>query len=129
MAGWVAGYVMAMATTVVLTYFAWTARDTEFMERLVAREVNSALLTVPIFTFAVLGWTIVGVIGGSAYRLAGLDEEGWPGAAFYVLVGFAAAVPLIPLLLFWPGRWWLWLGMSGLFVLSFGALMPALAGQ
>jgi hypothetical protein len=129
MGGWVAGYVMAMATTILLTYLAWRSRDTEFMEHLFAREVNSALLTVPIFTFSALGWTMLGVIAGSAYRLAGLDEGGWPGTGFYTLVAFGALAPLVPLMLFWPRLWWVWLGMSVLFMASFGALMPALAGQ
>jgi hypothetical protein len=129
MGGWVAGYVMAMATTVLLTYLAWHSRDSDFMERLVAREVNSALLTVPIFTFAALGWTMFGVVAGSAYRLAGLDEGGWPGSGFYTLVGFGAVAPLVPLLLLLPRLWWVWLGMCALFAVSFGVLMPALAGQ
>jgi hypothetical protein len=120
---------MAMATTLLLTYFAWTVRDTAFMERLVAREVNTALLAVPIFTFATLAWTMVGLIAGSAYRLAGLDEGGWPGTGFYVVVLFVAVAPLPALLLLWPRRWWIWVGMSALFVAAFGALMPALAGR
>ncbi len=127
--GWVAGYGMAMATTIALTYFAWRARDTEWMDRLVAREVNTALLVVPIFTFATVGWTALGVIAGSAYRLAGLDEGGWPGSGFYVTVVGFAALPMPALLLLWPRLWWMWLGFGLLFVVLFGGAMPALASR
>ncbi len=128
-AGWVAGYAMGIAYTVALAGLAWRARDSESLQRLVAREVNSALLTVPIFMGATMVWTMVGIIAGSAYGLSELDEGGWPGTAFYtVIVGFAA-LPLPPLLLLWPKHWVLWLALGALFIAMFGGLMPALASR
>lgn len=120
---------MGMATTVALTFFAWRSRDSAFLERIVAREVNSALLTVPIFMAATMLWTMVGIVAGSAYSLAGLDEGGWPGTPFYAALIGVGTLPLPPLLLLWPRYWWLWLGMAALFLALFGGLMPALASR
>lgn len=128
-AGWVAGYAMAIASTLALSFLAWREREGAWLERFAAREMNPALLSVPIFLFASVAWTMAGLGAGSAYRLAGLDDERWPGASFYAAVLGVAALPLPVLLLLWPRYWWMWLGMSALFLGLFGALMPALAGR
>ncbi|MEX0781321.1 MAG: hypothetical protein WD557_01635 [Dehalococcoidia bacterium] len=128
-AGTAAGYAMAIASTLALTYLAWRAQGAPWLERMVAQEVNTALLAVPIFMGASLGWTMIGLVAGSAYRLAGLDDGGWPGTSFYVVVVLAAAFSLMPLLFFWPRYWWMWMAMSAAFVGAFGFLMPALAGR
>lgn len=128
-AGWVAGYAMAIASTLALTFLVWRAEGAAWLDRLVAREVNPALLAVPIFLGASLGWTMVGLLAGSAYRLAGLDDGGWPGSGFYVVLVLAAAFPLLPLLFFWPRYWWIGLALGVTFLGAFGGLMPALASR
>jgi hypothetical protein len=128
-AGWAAGYAMAIASTLALTFLAWRAQGAPWLERMVAQEVNPALLAVPILLGASIGWTMVGLLAGSAYRLAGLDEGGWPGSGFYVVLVLAVAFPLLPLLFFWPRWWWMWAGLAGVFLGAFGGLMPALASQ
>jgi hypothetical protein len=128
-AGWVAGYAMAIASTLALSFLAWRAHGAAWLDRMVAQEVNPALLAVPIFLGASIGWTMVGLLAGSGYRLAGLDDDGWPGSGFYVVLVLAAAFPLLPVLFFWPRYWWIWLGLGFVFLGAFGGLMPALAGR
>jgi hypothetical protein len=118
---------MAIASTLALSYLVWRAQGAPWLDRLVAQEVNSALLAVPIFLGASLGWTMIGLVAGSAYRLAGLDDESWPGAEFYVVLVLVAAFPLMPLFFFAPRYWWMWLALGGAFIAAFGLLMPALA--
>jgi hypothetical protein len=128
-AGWAAGYAMAIASTLALTFLVWRAQGAAWLDRMVSQEVNPALLVVPIFLGASLGWTLVGILAGSAYRLAGLDDEGWPGSAFYVVLVLAGAFPLLPLLFFWPRYWGVWIALAVAFLAAFGVLMPALAGR
>lgn len=128
-AGWVAGYAMAIASTMVLTYLTWRAQGAAWLDRMVAREVNPAFLAVPIFLGASLGWTMVGLLAGSAYRLAELDDGDWPGTPFYVVLLLAAAFPLLPLLFFWPRQWMIWAALGATFLASFGVLMPALSSR
>lgn len=128
-AGWVAGYAMAIASTLALTFLVWRAQGAPWLDRMVSQEVNPALLAVPIFLGASIGWTMVGLLAGSAYRLAGLDEEGWPGSAFYVVLVLVMAFPLLPVLFFWPRYWWIWTGLAAAFLGAFGGLMPALASR
>jgi hypothetical protein len=115
-AGWIAGFAMAIATTLALTFLAWRAENAGFLQRFIDRDVPVMLVSVPISTGATVLWTMAGLMAGSAYRLAGLDEQPWPPAGFYVTLTGIAALPLPPLVLLWPRYWWLWLGMSGLFV-------------
>ena len=126
-AGWAAGYAMAIASTLALSYLVWRAQGAPWLDRLVAEEVNPALLAVPIFLGASLGWTMIGLVAGSAYRLGGLDDESWPGAEFYVVLVLVAAFPLMPLFFFAPRYWWMWLALGAAFSVAFGLLMPALA--
>ncbi len=128
-AGWAAGYAMAIASTIALSFLAWRGRDGSLMARFAAGEMNPLLLSVPIFMFTSVAWTIGGVVAGSAYRLAGLDDGDWPGSPFFALVVGVAALPLPPLLLLWPRYWWLWLLMCAVFLALFGGLMPALASR
>ncbi|HSE46929.1 MAG TPA: hypothetical protein VLA89_16540 [Gemmatimonadales bacterium] len=128
-AGWMAGFAMAIATTLALTFLAWRAENAGLLQRFIDRDVPVMLVSVPISTGATVVWTMAGLLAGSAYRLAGLDDETWPPSGFYVVLVGIAALPLPPLVLLWPRYWWLWLGMSGLFVLLFGGLMPPLAAR
>ena len=123
---------MAIASSVALTFLASRLRDTAWMERMVASEVPAALIAVPVFTGATIFWTTYGLVAGAAYEV--LDLGGEPtvlGSPVPWLVGMAgiAFIPLPLLLLTWPRYWWLWLSMSGLYLATFGWLMPALASQ
>jgi hypothetical protein len=130
-AGWVAGYAMAMASTLALTLLAIRSRESRVLKRWVDSGVSTALLAVPIFMGAVLGWTMAGLILGAAYELGDLgsrgDALGSPSGPFLLGVAALAWLPLPPLLIFWRRYWWLWCGMSGAFLGLFGWLMPLLA--
>jgi hypothetical protein len=132
-AGWVAGYSMAMASTVALTYLVFRARHSATFERWISSEVPSALLTVPIFLGAVLGWTMVGLILGAVYSLADLGDKpgalGSPSAPFLLGMAALAWLALPPLIMVWRREWRLWCLMSATFLGLFGWLMPLLAAR
>ncbi len=130
-AGWLAGYVMAMASTVALTFLAIRTRESSLMNHWVDSEVSTVLLAVPIFMGTVLGWTMAGLVLGAIYDLGDLgsraDVLGSPSGPFLLIIAALAWLPLPPLLIFWRRYWWLWCGMSGAFLGLFGWLMPLLA--
>jgi len=132
-AGWVAGYAMAVLSTVALTCVAWSSRDPRFFRRFFGEGVPAALVAVPASLGFFLVWTLAGVVLGAAYDLGGLDSQanalGSRSAPFLVGMAAAGAMPLPLLVLFFPRRWWLWCSMSGAFVGLFGWLMPLLAGR
>jgi hypothetical protein len=133
-AGWVAGYTMAILSTLALTYlaFAWggTGRG---VRRWWPGDVSPLLIAVPASLGTTVAWTMVGLALASFYRVAGLGSGpgflGAPSAAFLAAVAGLGATPLPILWLLWPRHWWVWCGMSAAFVLLFGWSMPLLAGR
>lgn len=132
-AGWVAGYAMALVSTAALTYLLVDLRNTEFMERVVAREVPGALLAVPISIGMVVGWTMLGLLAGIVFSVGDLggtrDGLGSPALGFTVAILALAAAPAVVLIVLWPRRWWLWFLLSASFAGAFGWLMPLLAAR
>lgn len=132
-AGWVAGYVMAMASTAALVFLLVRARASRTVTRWLSPEVPGALLAVPVFLGTVVAWTMAGLVLGSIYRVGELAAEpdllGSPSAPFLLGVVALAWLPLPPLVLFARRFWWLWCVMSALFVGLFGWVMPLLAGD
>jgi hypothetical protein len=132
MAGCFAGYAMALLTTIAGTYLAVTARDPRAgLLRLFPEGVSMRLVFVPLSLGTVLIWTAVGLGAGSAFHLLDAGEHrdalGSPSAPFLIGVAAIGAMPLPFLCLVWPARWWLFAGMSALFVGLFGWAMPFLA--
>lgn len=129
--GFMAGYSMAILSTFALTFLATRARAESFVQRFFAAEVPGALLAVPIFIGAQLGWTMLGLVFGSIYEVGGFDAKpgalGAPSWAFLMLMGTIAWLPLPPLVLFGRQYWWLWLTMSLAFTGLFGWFMPVVA--
>lgn len=132
-AGWLMGYAMAMASTAALIFLLTRIRDAAAIQHWVAPEVPGALLAVPIVLGTVIGWTMVGIVLGSLYRVAGFAGEpgalGSPSLVFTIIVIALAWFPLPPLVVFARRYWWLWVAMSLLFVALFGWVMPLLAGE
>jgi hypothetical protein len=131
-AGWLAGYVMGMASTVMLTVLAMRYRTAQALEKWLDPEVNRALLAVPIFLGAVLGWTMAGMILGAAYEVFELgatrDGLGSPSIGFTVGMVGLAWLP-VPILFAVSRRlWWMWVSMALLFAGLFGWMLPHLAG-
>jgi hypothetical protein len=130
-AGWFAGYVMGVLTTVCLAIVVARMRDTGFVERWAARDVPGVMLAVPLFTGAALGWGMVGLLLGSLYEVGGFEEKpgalGAPSWVFLLLVGALAWLPLPILVLVWRRYWWMWAGLAASFVALFGWAMPLLA--
>ncbi|MGH2632659.1 MAG: hypothetical protein ACRDG3_04545 [Tepidiformaceae bacterium] len=133
-AGWVAGYVMALASTGVLVFL--TVRlsgEGELLDRWVSREVPRPLLAVPIFLGTTLLWTMMGLVLGSIYEVGGFADKpgvlGAPSWVFLLLVAAVAWLPLPPLVIFARRFWPLWCGMALMFIALFGWLMPLLAAR
>ncbi len=131
LAGWVAGYAMATATTIALVFLVMRVSRTGWLDRLIAAEVPIVLLAVPVSIGATLVWTLIGLILGSLYVVGGFDAKaaalGSPSWQFTLVVGTLALLPLPPLVVFLRRYWWLWTAMSLLFAGLFGWMMPLLA--
>ncbi len=134
LAGWAAGYAMAIITTIALVFLALRLTDDGGMlDRWVAREVPRPILAVPIFLGATLLWTMAGLVFGSLYevgnfaaRPGALGSPGWP---FLLIVAAVAWFPLPPLLIFARRFWALWCGLTLAFIALFGWLLPLLAAR
>ena len=131
MAGWIAGYIMALLSTAALTYLVFSVKDTgRFSEWL---PENRALSAVPFSVGTTLVWTMAGLVLASAYQLLDLADQpglaGSPSLPWLLGVVALALMPLPFLVLVWRGHWWLFAAMSGAFLVLFGWLMPLLAGD
>lgn len=133
LAGWFAGYSVAISTTVVLTYLAMRVRSGGLVGRVFAQEMPGALLAVPISIGNALLWTLIGLGLGAIYQVGNLDSTsnglGSPSVGFTVGMVAMAAAPLIVLSVLWPRDWWAWLLGCGSFAAAFGWMLPHLAGR
>ncbi len=127
--GWMCGYVMAILSTLALTYLAIQPGPQEAIKKYL--DVPGVLLAVPFSIGTGVTWTMGGMLLGSFYKLGHFDEKpGALGAPSWVFLLFIAAVAWLPmpiLFLFSRRFWWMWVGMSLSFVGLFGWLMPVLA--
>ncbi len=132
-AGWIAGYVMAMLTSVSTIWLVIRARGTEVIERWVARGVPAPLLAVPLFTGAILGWTMIGLVAGLIYEVANLHDQpdglGSPSVPFTLATVTFALLPVALLSVLLGRLWWLWGTHALAFAALFGWLLPYLAGR
>lgn len=131
--GWIAGYAMALVTTIALTYLVMQVREAPLLQRWVSGEVPGVLLAVPVSLGSMIGWTLVGIIIGAVYRVGNLDGQpgglGSPSFPFTLAMVILALFPLAPLLVLAPRFWWVWAGLSASFAGLFGWLMPLLAAR
>lgn len=130
LAGWAAGYIMAIASTVALVFLAVRLTDSgEILDRWVARDVPRPLLAVPIFLGTTVLWTMGGLLLAMVYTVGDFGSDGGSMAAFASMILVLAVLPC-PLLVFLVRRyWWLWTGMSALFAALFAGMMPFLASR
>lgn len=132
-AGWAAGYAMSIISTFALVYLLLVGRESRFIVRYTIGEMNPLILSIPASIGSFFGWTMIGLVLGSAYKVGGFAEHegalGSPSGSFLLGMAALAALPLPAQLLFWPERWWLWLAMSATFVGLFGWFLPIMAEQ
>ncbi|MCY3880952.1 MAG: hypothetical protein F4152_07570 [Dehalococcoidia bacterium] len=132
-AGAIAGYVMAMLTSVAVAYVVFGARDAEVVERWIARDVSGPILFIPILTGSVLAWVFVGLVAAIIYEVADLgaqpDGLGSPSAAFTIVAVVFSLAPALLLGILWPRLWWMWVGLALPCLALFGWLLPHLAGR
>ncbi len=129
--GWMAGYAMAILSTLALTFIVIQPRLQPIVRRYFDAEVPGALLAVPISIGTGLVWTMLGLAFGSVYVLGDFDATagalGAPSWQWLVLIATIAVLPVPVLLILSTRLWWLWAGMSAAFLGLFGWLMPVLA--
>lgn len=130
-AGWVAGYAMALVATAALTFLATRDRAAGFVSRWISEEVPVALLAVPASMGSMVGWTFVGLVAGAVYEAGGLEDQpdglgspSWPFSLVMVALALFAVFPLVVLA---RRYWWLWALLSASFAALFGWLLPVLA--
>jgi len=132
-AGWTAGYIMAMFTTVAVTYLVLRSREAALVERWVARDVSGPLLIIPILIGAAIGWTMFGLVVGGIYEVASLDGEpgglGSPSVAFTLAIVTLGLAPTLLLGILWQRLWWMWACFALAFGALFGWLLPHLGGR
>jgi hypothetical protein len=120
---------MAIIWTFVSMYLLVQSKGPNFVERFLGGS-PIWLASVPISLGMVYGWTIIGLCVGIVYDLAGLGGDsvlGSPSAPMLYASAVASIVPLPFVTLTWPGRWWLWLILSGSFLGLWGWAMPIMA--
>ena len=132
-AGAIAGYVMAMLTSVAVIYLVFSARDAQLVERWVARDVPGPLLVIPILTGSALAWIFVGLMAAIMYQVADLaaqpDGLGSPSAVFTIIAVIFSVAPALLLGILWPRLWWMWVALAVPCIGLFGWLLPHLAGR
>ncbi len=119
LAGWIAGAAASFAATAIVVTV--MARTTAWRSRLTEIRASLPLVGIIVVNGALLVLTIVGLILGGLYH-AGAQ----PGFSLGIAV---AGVTLLALGWFVRGRleWPLW-ALAGVFVASYGGLLPLLAG-
>lgn len=130
-AGWGAGYFMAIVSTVAVAYLLTKFDTRALFSAVIDPGVPRALIAVPYFVGATLTWTFIGLSIGSIYEVAGFAEGpgglGSPHLGFTLGICALAAMP-VPILSAIAWRfWWVWLSMSAVFAGTFGWAMPWLA--
>ncbi len=84
--GFVVGYAFSLLFTAVAAVMVIEARSgVPYLSKAIAPNINAVQLAVPISLLAFLGWTLVGLALGAAYRAArlnlaggGLGSPNWP---------------------------------------------------
>ncbi|MCC7363598.1 MAG: hypothetical protein IT303_04435 [Dehalococcoidia bacterium] len=131
LAGFTAGYALSIIATVLSVYLVMQFTESRFVKRWTEGGVNPLLLSVPLSMGQFFGWTMVGLLLGSVYHVAGLEDEpgalGSPSAPWLIAMVAVAAMPVPLLMIFWARHWWVWVGFAAAFVGLFGWTMPLMA--
>lgn len=130
LAGWAMGNAMAIISTFALTYIAVQPGAQRFVQKVFDPEVPGWLLAVPISIGTGVLWSMTGLVLASIYILGGFAEMtpalGAPSGPWLLLMAAIAWLPVPILWLISRRLWWMWLGMSLVFVGLFGWAMPLL---
>ena len=129
LAGWMCGYAMSVLSTFALTYICIQPSVLRVVQKYL--DVPGMMLAIPFSLLTGFGWTMIGMLLGSAYVLGDFDSRagglGAPSWEFLLIIGAVAWLPVPILFLFSQRYWWMWVGMSLCFVALFGWAMPVLA--
>jgi hypothetical protein len=130
--GFVAGYAFAILFTAIVSVMLVDARShVPYLAKAISPNISPVMLAVPVSILAFLGWTLVGIALGAAYRGAlvhlpgeGLGSPNWP-YTLGVLVAGAGTMALI--LYAWRAIRWQTVLLTMAFIGVFGWAMPYLA--
>ena len=129
-AGWTAGYAMSILSTAALVFLFVKMPDMGAVRRWFP-DMSPTLLAVPASIGTMFAWTMAGIVIASVYDVLELRNQssflGAPSAPFLIAMGALGLMPLPVLLLVARRYWWLWCGMSFVFVGLFGWFMPIAA--
>ena len=131
LAGWIAGYIMAISVTVSMSWLiVKTSADTS-KSSILGSDVDSRIAYVFIHLGASLACTILGLIVGTIYHITVIRQVCVHSFEPLFLIGvlILTLVSLILLAALWPKRWLLWITQSVVFVAVFGLLVPFLASR
>ena len=127
--GWMAGYAMAVLSTLALTYLCIQPEPQRAIQKYL--DVPGVLLAVPISIGTGVVWTMAGMMFGAAYKIREFKDTpgalGAPSWTFLFIIGTLSFLPVPILFLLSRRFWWIWVGMSLSFFGLFGWLMPVLA--
>ena len=131
LAGWIAGYVMAISVTVCMSWLIIKIPANTRFARILDSGVDSYIAYVFIHLGASLACTIVGLFIGIIYHIAVIRRVGIQSfdLSFFIGVLILTLVSMILLVALWPKRWFLWLTQSVVFVAAFGLLVPFLVSR
>ncbi|MBI2767367.1 MAG: hypothetical protein HYX53_15845 [Chloroflexi bacterium] len=132
-AGWAAGYMMAILTTAALTFLVASAAGGSVIRRWLEADTPAILSAVPISIGTSLLWTMLGLVLAATYELGGFADgagaAGAPSLSFAIGAAALGWMPVPLLTLLWRRHWWIWCGLAGSFTLLFGWVMPLLAAR
>lgn len=127
-AGWGAGYVMAMVSTVAVAYLLTRFETPTLVSSHIDPGVPRALIAVPYFVATTLLWTFIGLLIGAVYAVAGFADGpgglGSPHMGYTLAICALAAMPAPVLCAVARRFWWVWLGVSATFAGAFGWAVP-----
>jgi hypothetical protein len=131
--GWVAGYSMSIVCTFSFTWRLVKAKGPSLVERFLGHGTPIGIAAIPLSIGLMYGWTMVGLVVGIVYHVAGFgDVGGLLGSPSMPMTAGSLVIGLLPLpfaVLTWPGWWWIHVTLSLSFVGLFGWAMPFMAAQ
>ena len=132
-AGWLAGYLMGIGSTIALSVLVVRHSASSFLHDFLGDGNHGVAIAVLVFMGATVGWTMIGLVFGSAYEVLDLQNQpallGSPSAPFLLAMIGLGVMALGPLLIIFRRSWVIWSSMTILFVGSFGWLLPILASR
>jgi hypothetical protein len=130
-AGFAAGYIMALVSLTVASFYLLRLRQHPWVKRAFPPETNPFLLLVPLSVLLFLGWTLLGMLLGALFRTLEVqfpaDGLGSPNQAYTGIVVLLTAALVAPLATLLRRNLTPLLIVAVSFLAVFGYVLPYLA--